>query len=976
MTINSVLKKTGSWSVGFTDGVPWSLSDTLKPFGHVAFIPGQLDPTIYGDGLLDFARYVGIVRTKTDTSISGIGLAGWLGDEDKKGAVYENALVFNGSTFANTIRTLLPSAIHAGTIYSVPGTYVRTHRYEDPRSALDYVCDTFGADWRITNRFTLDAGLTEDLFVTDPTAIIVRNGSGADLHLKALPGDIDAQVDAKDFTTRVVLLAEGDGLSVATGSADIDDNPYLDFYGNPVKRTRIVSESETSTGSAQSRAQLQLNRFTGLKRSLTLSAKEYDISGDFEPGDYVWVYDPDSGLYDNANPIPFRGEYVYPVKIRVLGTSFPVEQGYTVAYRDQQGQWTDLTDFVKFETGTTTVDVGDELSASLVSDAEAVRPRVAGDATPPAPPTITSITTGSYLDAKGDARARLTISWALPLNVDGSTIVDGDYYTVRYRIHPDFGGTAYYQYTSVTFGTTRTITIDGLAPGLQYQLSVECVDLAGNHSGYLTDITVIASPDTIPPSQPQAPQVAGNPLNIQVVHQLGKATGGIYNLENDIALLDVYADVDPGFTPFLGNRVGQITVSNGNLEQQVPAIGSFSAPFGDTKWVKVVAIDSSGNRSGPSSAAQATALLVDNANISNAAITTLKVQDAAITNAKVASMSADKITAGTISANLLIGGTIATGPNGVRIVLQSGERNNYIDWQTGDLYQQEPGYIYGSKFFDGNQRHYQMTFKAPTISGGVFGGSAPYLNLRGHSFDQSSYSNAATLACDQTTYQVLVPGRVEMNANLATTRLVLDANGGGATLQADTNALLQIGGGGVQPTGQFARLQSNSSTHIDVNLNAVEAWCGTPDTYFRVYNGGYLGFQVRQSGGATAAYFPGIPPSSSDIPLLWSGSSGQIFYNSSSRRFKHNIRNLSDVIELDKVDEMRPVAYREMDHETETEKPGDFFGFIAEELQEVLPELVILDNDGEPLTVRYEKITALAIDAIKDLRRRIEVLEA
>ena len=41
--------------------------------------------------------------------------------------------------------------------------------------------------------------------------------------------------------------------------------------------------------------------------------------------------------------------------------------------------------------------------------------------------------TTSYQPADGAALATVKVTWAQPLNTDGSTIVDGDHYEIRYR---------------------------------------------------------------------------------------------------------------------------------------------------------------------------------------------------------------------------------------------------------------------------------------------------------------------------------------------------------------------------------------------------------------------------------------------------------------------------------------------------------------------------------------------------------------
>jgi hypothetical protein len=54
----------------------------------------------------------------------------------------------------------------------------------------------------------------------------------------------------------------------------------------------------------------------------------------------------------------------------------------------------------------------------------------------------------------------------------------------------------------------------------------------------------------------------------------------------------------------------------------------------------------------------------------------------------------------------------------------------------------------------------------------------------------------------------------------------------------------------------------------------------------------------------------------------------------------------------------------------ESGKPS--LGVIAQELEEILPELVAGDENK---TVNYSGLTAVLIEAIKELKERVEVLE-
>lgn len=658
MTVNEQLMALGSWGITLREETPREILDRLLYFGHIAIIPGKVNPAEYGENLLTMAKYVGVLakREFDDVKrISGQGMAVWLGDSDDKGEVFESPVTITGQTFATTITTLMGSstAVVVGTLYSVAGTYSGTHVWQSRGKAIDYVCSTMGAEWRVNGNATLDAGPIANLFKTTPDCLIVRKGAGKDLTLTGLSGDMQLSRDVEDFSTRVVLLAEGEGDATATGSANILSNPYLDIRGNPIKRVRVVSESGTSTGNASARAQLQLNRFTGTRNALRLSAQDIEVDGSFEVGDWVWVYDPDAGLYDTAQEVTFRGQRINPIKLRAVEASWPVTKDMTVAYRHQDGSWIDLTSYFVPESGGTSIGVG-ELGRSLTNaGTEPVGPRPIPDTTVPG---VVSwdlpFTTGVYLDGLGNTRARMLVAWDLPLNVDGSTILDGSHYEIRYGVSP----ATTWQVEYAPWGDLQA-QILGLDPGVDYDFQIRAVDLYGNQGAWSATETDTANPDTIAPSTPAPPTVAGSRLAIQVTHTLGKAAGGTYNLELDLDHFEVHVGASSGFTPDNTTLKGKVLANSGMIRALIPAVGTVDVEETTARFVKVIAVDEAGNKSNPSTAATTTALLIDDAHISD--------------------LTVSKVTAGTISANWLIGASIRTASSGQRVELNTSGMQMY-----------------------------------------------------------------------------------------------------------------------------------------------------------------------------------------------------------------------------------------------------------------------------------------------------------
>ena len=89
---------------------------------------------------------------------------------------------------------------------------------------------------------------------------------------------------------------------------------------------------------------------------------------------------------------------------------------------------------------------------------------------------------------------------------------------------------------------------------------------------------------------------------------------------------------------------------------------------------------------------------------------------------------------------------------------------------------------------------------------------------------------------------------------------------------------------------------------------------------------------------------------------------------SSSIRYKENIVDLHN--SLDKVLNMRGVAYNKKGN-SEIE-----LGVIAEEVADIVPEIINFNKDGVPDSVQYTRLTALLIEAIKEQQKKIEKLES
>ena len=95
---------------------------------------------------------------------------------------------------------------------------------------------------------------------------------------------------------------------------------------------------------------------------------------------------------------------------------------------------------------------------------------------------------------------------------------------------------------------------------------------------------------------------------------------------------------------------------------------------------------------------------------------------------------------------------------------------------------------------------------------------------------------------------------------------------------------------------------------------------------------------------------------------------GDLCKVSSSKRYKKNIRELES--DPHKILELEPVSF---EWKTTSEKS---IGLIAEDVYELIPELVGYDSQGRPDAVRYELLSLYVLEMVKQQQQAIKELES
>lgn len=133
----------------------------------------------------------------------------------------------------------------------------------------------------------------------------------------------------------------------------------------------------------------------------------------------------------------------------------------------------------------------------------------------------------------------------------------------------------------------------------------------------------------------------------------------------------------------------------------------------------------------------------------------------------------------------------------------------------------------------------------------------------------------------------------------------------------------------------------------------------------------------------TAALRQTLPSPSGTLAGFWryNGSPLDLLHSHSDARLKTNVQPITSA--LTKVLALQGVTFEWTHWHQKRTYPGTQIGFIAQEVEKVVPEVVIDntidDNNGNRMEVKgikYENLVALLVEAIKEQNTRIEHLES
>ena len=201
---------------------------------------------------------------------------------------------------------------------------------------------------------------------------------------------------------------------------------------------------------------------------------------------------------------------------------------------------------------------------------------------------------------------------------------------------------------------------------------------------------------------------------------------------------------------------------------------------------------------------------------------------------------------------------------------------------------------------------------------------------------------------------------------------------GSTTITGNTNIVGALTASAIQATISGSIDQADNATTasyiLATNIDGTVA-NSTSSSFASTASFATTASTVNFNGGLTTG--SDVQFDSLGVGVAATGATGEIVatgditaYYSSDERLKDNITPLSNAI-----DKINQIGGYEFDWNSDSEHSGHDVGVIAQEIEKVLPEVVV-DRDTGYKAVRYDKIVALLINAIKEQQLQIDELKS
>lgn len=380
MTVTEGKMAWGEFSIPLKPNTPSAIVDLLNNswFGLIRVYSSRVNVTQVGTvpGL-----YSGVVLDRPDRfTVGGAGPAWYLGEasevnsSSQLGPISASVQTLDGSTngsltdWVNVALGLSAAGITVGTVGGPASSTKKKGSFtrNSSKTILDaWICPKFGVEYRVNPDFTLDIGYQSSVFPwTSPYPMAIRRG-GRDLSVDGMnASQLSMTQSVRNQVQRVFSIIDNPSTYKFANSGW----PYKDPQGNALARTLSQSGPNANTtlteaqDDAQADADQTIAELAVTTREVSISTVEYDVTTRVVPGGFIYVYDVEEGLFDQANVVNFRGRVTYPVQLRVEEVTWPLTRGMSVFLDDSHNGnlITELTRYVDFEAegDTTSLKVG------------------------------------------------------------------------------------------------------------------------------------------------------------------------------------------------------------------------------------------------------------------------------------------------------------------------------------------------------------------------------------------------------------------------------------------------------------------------------------------------------------------------------------------------------------------------------------------------------------------------------------------
>jgi hypothetical protein len=210
------------------------------------------------------------------------------------------------------------------------------------------------------------------------------------------------------------------------------------------------------------------------------------------------------------------------------------------------------------------------------------------DGKAPAAPTNVQATTDYYVD-HDQSRAFVSVTWdPVSTNSDGTAAIDISYYLARWR----YVGDSNWQTTQRTDVSTTVAYFADIFPNASVEAQVQTVDKYNRPSAWSISSIITTARDQIAPVKPSAPVVTSN------VGTLRMTWSGLDSLGQpqvaDFDGVEVHVGTNGSFTPT------SATLKDYLKSRTTIATTITGLAYGTDWFVRLVAVDTSGNKSSPS----------------------------------------------------------------------------------------------------------------------------------------------------------------------------------------------------------------------------------------------------------------------------------------------------------------------------------------------------------------------------------------